>query len=205
MAGTRIPDPAPWEWTEPKHRAAALVAADELTDQGIADKVGVARSTFQNWKKHPEFKTRVQDIAAELGAAAERYAIGRRVRRLQRLDETRAKLLQVIRERALDPAVANQAGGKTGLVVRTYKAAGRTLVEEYQVDVALLRELRKTEEQAARELGQWADRKEVSGPGGGAIHTAGEVVVIEMPDSGRDGPAPEGPENEPDSARPGNS
>jgi class 3 adenylate cyclase len=40
-------------------------------------------------------------------------------------------------------------------------------VREYEVDVALLRELRAHEEQAARELGQWVDKVAPTSPDGG--------------------------------------
>ena len=52
----------------------------------------------------------------------------------------------------------------TGLVVEkeTFTASGiRT--SEWSVDTGLVREIRALHEQAAKELGQWVDRSEVSG------------------------------------------
>jgi hypothetical protein len=46
-------------------------------------------------------------------------------------------------------------GGATGLLTRKYKSI--------EVDVPLLREMRATEEQAAKELGQWAEPKSAAG------------------------------------------
>jgi hypothetical protein len=76
-----------------------------------------------------------------------------------------------------DPDVAGHPGGDTGLVVRQVKMIGSgaaaQLVEEYPVDVALLRaeldvmrELREHEKQAAQELGQWVDKVAPTDPDG---------------------------------------
>lgn len=43
------------------------------------------------------------------------------------------------------------------------------IVYEYELDTGLLKELREHEKQAAQELGQWTERKELSGPDGGPI------------------------------------
>ena len=51
--------------------------------------------------------------------------------------------------------------------MRTLKQLGRgdeaETVEEFRVDTGLLKELRETEKQAAQELGQWAEKHEVTG------------------------------------------
>ena len=62
----------------------------------------------------------------------------------------------------------NAPGGKTGLMSLDYKGkdADRAV---YKLDAALLKELRDLEREIAIELGQWAERREVSGPDGGAI------------------------------------
>jgi hypothetical protein len=63
---------------------------------------------------------------------------------------------QVIAERAADPEMQAVPGGKTGLLVRSTKGLGSgdnfTTVEEYEVDTALLKELREHELQAASEF-----------------------------------------------------
>jgi hypothetical protein len=56
------------------------------------------------------------------------------------------------------------AGGETGLLVRQIKlAASGATVEEFAVDTGLLKELRAHQEQAAKELGQWTEKREVTG------------------------------------------
>jgi len=63
------------------------------------------------------------------------------------------------------PEGVTAAGARTGLLVRTEKVIGSganaRIVQEYAVDTALLKELRETEIQAAKELGQWSERQEV--------------------------------------------
>jgi hypothetical protein len=60
-------------------------------------------------------------------------------------------------------------GGTTGLLVRTYKTLGsgesQRVVEEFTVDVALLKELREHEKQAAQELGHWIAKSDVTTQG----------------------------------------
>jgi hypothetical protein len=49
-------------------------------------------------------------------------------------------------------------GAATGMVVSTIKSIGSKLVKTHLVDIKLLEELRATEQQIARELGQWVDK-----------------------------------------------
>lgn len=80
--------------------------------------------------------------------------------------ETYDKLLQIVEESAVDPMLAGIPGGKTGLIMRNMKGIGKgkefRLVEQFQADTRLVKELRGVEEQIARELGQWQERIEVA-------------------------------------------
>jgi hypothetical protein len=148
----------PFRWSEAKAEAAALLAEDALTDEEIADRVGNTRMQLARWKRHPEFAARVARLADDLGAIAARQAIGRRARRVRALQERHEKMLAVIEARALEHA--GVPGGSTGLLVRTVRGIAGVAVDFYEVDTALLRELREHEKQAAQELGQWVERKE---------------------------------------------
>jgi hypothetical protein len=70
----------------------------------------------------------------------------------------------VIDERANDPELASIPGGRTGLLTKRQKGirngTGLQLIQQYEVDVPLLRELLEIEEQIARELGQRRDKYE---------------------------------------------
>jgi len=67
-------------------------------------------------------------------------------------------------------------GGATGVFAHGFKGVANIMVETWELDSALLAEirgidaeLRATEKQAAQELGQWTEKRELTGKGGGAI------------------------------------
>jgi hypothetical protein len=150
-----------------RERAAALLADGELTSEEVADKVGVNRWTLWSWRRHPEFAARVRQITERASEELERHAIARKLRRMAGYDRRWRALHQVIEERANDPALQGVPGGKTGLLVRAVKVIGSgesaREVVEYELDTALLKELRELEKQAAVEAGQWATKSEVRG------------------------------------------
>lgn len=153
----------PFRWKKPQEEAAALLAADELTDEEIGRRVGVSDRQMRTWKKHPEFAARIEELAREMGEVARRYAITRRARRLKGYDDRRERMLKLIEARAAEHAGA--PGGATGLLVMTTKSVGSgpgaQVVDEYAVDAALLKELRELEKQAAVEAGQWSEKAQV--------------------------------------------
>lgn len=146
-----------WSWTSAKHRAAALLAEDELTDDEVAADAGVIRRTLARWKLVPEFAARVRELAEELGEVARRYSIGKKSRRLANMDRRYRGMHRVIEERAADPDMRAVPGGASGLLVRTQKSLGsgpsQQVVDEYAVDTGLLREIRELEKRAAAEAG----------------------------------------------------
>lgn len=156
--------PARFTWNHQRTRAAVLLAEDELSDEQIAQRVGVCRRTLSYWKENPVFAAQVGDHIGQLQAAMLRYRVAKKRERIKVLDDLHTKMLTVIDERAED--LGDEApGGSTGLLVRQLKQIGygesaRT-VEEYAVDAGLVRELRAVHEQAAKELGQWVDKSEV--------------------------------------------
>jgi hypothetical protein len=179
--------PAPdscFEWDARRERAAALLAEGELTDVEIAAEVEVTDRTLRTWKKIPAFAARVKRLVAELGAVAQRKAIGRRARRLAALDDRWQRMKAVIAARA-DEMKDVPGGGSSGLLVKAVKSIGSgdnaREVEEYAVDAALLREMRELEKQAAQETGQWAEKVEHSGPEGGPVSFI-EVRLGKPPD-----------------------
>jgi hypothetical protein len=96
---------------------------------------------------------------------------------MQKVIESRAA------EMTLPDGTEEAAGGSTGLLVRTEKVIGTgdkaTKITEYAVDTALLKELRAHEQQAAQELGQWLEKKELSGPDGGPVQVDLSVLTDE--------------------------
>jgi len=74
-------------------------------------------------------------------------------------------------------------GYETGLLTRTLKQLGSgaavRIVEEFAVDTGLLAELRQMEQQAAKEVGQWVDRGEVTGKNGAPIQVQHSLDLAE--------------------------
>lgn len=135
-----------------------MIAADDLTHEQIAQQVGITRKTLWSWRQGAEFQKCVEGHQAIRLAAVRNRGIAVLEHRIDALDRRWRLMEQVIRARAADETMT-EAGHETGLLVRTYKVVGsgegaRT-VEEYQVDVGLLKEMREHEKQAAIELGQW--------------------------------------------------
>ncbi len=180
-------------WTATREKAARLVAEDTLSDQKIADECGISERQLARWKLHPVFRARVQEHVATWRERVMQQGIADRAARVASLNERWAQLKAVIAARAADPLYQRQPGGKTGLLARQVKlsATGRE-VDDFAVDVALLKELREHEKQAAQELGQWAEKREVSGPNGGPVIIS-EVVVNLPPDPSAE---PDSPDHE---------
>jgi hypothetical protein len=174
QTGAKIPFfGKPFRWTRRALQALTLVADDFENDRKIAALCGIAMSTLEQWKKHPEFKARVGELVRKMGARLEELAIAKKHRRVAALNRRWEKLHEVIEERAKDPATLRVAGGKTGLLVLTEKVIGTgakaARVKEVAVDTGLLSQLLTHEKQAARELGQWAAKTEVGGVGGAPV------------------------------------
>ena len=103
--------------TGQQEQAAALVAADSLTDDQICSRVGLkSRKTLWNWRQKPEFRARVEALRAELRELARKSGIAVKEHRLAALDRRHRLLEQVIEARAQE--YRDQApGSDTGLLV----------------------------------------------------------------------------------------
>lgn len=156
-----------FRWTKQRLTAAMLVAQDDLTDEQISARLGIARRTLDYWKVTPSFMERVQDNVAKIDERILSIGIAQKSKRVEAKHQRWMLMQQVIRERSEDPSVADVPGGKTGLVIRQLKSIGmgrnNQTVEEFVVDTGLLSELRAHEKEAAQELGQWTEKRELSG------------------------------------------
>lgn len=158
-----------FKWTPSREKAALLLSEDELTDEEIAEQVDIVRSTLSEWKLRKEFSARVQENIDEIRRRIRSRGIAiieNRVRHLQRRHDL---MNQVIAERGDSPEMQAVPGGRTGLLVHNVKAIGSgenaERVDLYEVDTGLLKELREHEQQAAKELGQWAEKHDMTSGG----------------------------------------
>lgn len=168
-----------------QHRAAILVAEDDLSDTAIAEAAGVSQRTLERWKRQPEFRTAVHEHIAVLATELERYSVARRDKRMAAYQSRWAKLHQLITARG-DALADEVAGGDTGLVTKEIEIGkDGTLIENYKTDTGLLTALLNLEKQAAMDAGQWAEKREITGE----VAHSGQVVFVlpqkdEPPDPG---------------------
>ena len=148
-------------WTKQRIEAARLLADDSLTDEQVADTLGLHRRTITSWKAVPEFAEKIAAIVAATEARILQTGIARKVNRVKALDRRWEGMKQVVAERAAAPEMQSIPGGKTGLLVikeaewvEVKQADGSSkavLVPlEVAVDTGLLKELRELEKQAAQ-------------------------------------------------------
>ena len=168
-------------WTAKHDEAVMLVAEDKLTDTTIAAQLGISKRTLELWKREALFGERFDAAVAEIRAALLKRGIARVDRRLARLDKTWLDLQSVIEQRAAEMR-GICPGGDTGLVVKREKPGGEFTITEYAVDTGLLSELRALEMQAAKELGQWVERKASDVTSGGKRLAAGPDLRGLSPD-----------------------
>ncbi len=158
-----------FKWTAQRERAVQLVADDALTDKEIAAELGIGWQTLEAWKRRTEFAGRVADTVGTLRASVLRYEIGKKHRRIAKLQKLIDRIEALIEARA--DAAAHGFYGKhelapgveTGLIVGKHvmSAKGDTRVQ-WQFDVALVKEYRAALEQAAHELGQLSEKLEIT-------------------------------------------
>jgi Helix-turn-helix of insertion element transposase len=159
-----------FKWTSKWLLAAQLLAESLFSKTEIAAKVGVSAVALGAWRKHPEFIAKVEELGNEFRTAVQAEGVAILSNRLAGYNDRWRKLNQVIQERARDAQMQGVPGGKTGMLAHTLKSIGAgefaTTIDVYEVDTGVLKELRSLEEQAARELGQWSDKTDITSKGG---------------------------------------
>lgn len=168
--------------------------AESLTDQQIAERVGVSRSTITRWKRDPEFNALMGDAEGDIKAAALRVPSAQIHNRIKSLDKLAGNILKAIDLRAATYAAiadspeeaARQVFGSetppwaaTGVYIAKKKisASGKT-VTDWELDRASIDAIDRIYQHIAKQLGQWSEKSEISGPDGVAL----TVVLAERAD-----------------------
>ena len=155
--------------------AATLGSGSNATSAYIAagySKNGAAQGAERLLRK-VEIKARIRGLISQVTEATLQAAIECRKHRIALYQDMLRRLWRIVQERGSDPAMIGITGGRSGFIVRQFKVLGvgasQKMVPEYVVDTALSRALRGVMEQAARELGQWTEKQELTGKDGGKL------------------------------------
>lgn len=151
-----------FSWSAKSEEAVELIVDDRLSNRKIAERIGVAQRTIERWKTNKEFSARVALHLEETRAAAMTHGIADRINRIRRLDR-HWRLMQTLIEERAEQTNTDVPGASTGLIVRKEKETKYGIEVDHAFDAALLAELRATEMQAAKELGQWVEKQSVDG------------------------------------------
>lgn len=150
-------------------------------------------TTLKHWSRTFGWQERLHDLAAqEARGAAEREVaavaelqvrgIASRENRIAAANDRWDRMKRVIDERAADPTMEKVPGGRTGLLVRTYKIVGTGpsayTVDEFAVDTGLLKEMRELEKEAAQEVGQWLEKIAPTDPTGTKEYGSSNLAAI---------------------------
>lgn len=152
-----------------------LAEVNKLLETTGSD-LDLTRDQLGSLRKKARVKYAKQIAAIEDDAITE--GLARRAARVAEKQERHGLLKQIIRERGAHESMMDAPGGSTGLLVRDYKAGSYQPV--YKLDAALLREMQELEKEIAIELGQRTEKRELSGPDGGAIPIAINEMLDKM-------------------------
>lgn len=177
-----------------KHKAAILLAEDDLTDRQIAALLGISRSTLSEWKQHPDFAAVRGNYEGEIIAEALKLPIAKKHQRIRELNDLNERYHQIISQRAETYAKAAQTPEEaarqvfgsatppwaaTGMYMAQQKiSAGGITVTDWVFDKALDSAIKETHKQAATELGQWEENLNVNHSG---LEEQEYVIVREIP------------------------
>jgi hypothetical protein len=156
--------------TKEQRKLLVAWAAEGFDLREINDRAGKYDPPFtveENQLKHVRARAakNFRALREEFERNALAEGLAKRAVRLREKMERHALLKQVTAERAGHVEMQDAPGGKTGLLALDYKGkdADRAV---YKLDAALLKEMRDLEREIAIELGQWTEKKELTGAGG---------------------------------------
>lgn len=161
-----------------REEAAQMVAEGRYELTQIAEKLGITRQGLHKLRRTPAFAARVDEISREFADAALKRALARKDYRITCLANRHSLLREVIEARAAAPDMQEIPGGHTGIMVRKPVTSKDGICGyEFVVDTGTLKELRAVEEQVAKELGQFVEKREVKAD---VIHSLKDATDDEL-------------------------
>jgi hypothetical protein len=128
-----------------------------------------------------KIQSRIAEIKNKIVAKIENKSIAVKENRVAVLEDISNRLRQVIAERAAAEDMIGIPGGTTGLLAHDQKGVGygpaSTVIDVYEVDTPLLKELREYQKQAAIEMGQWVEKGDITS-NGAPILSGADIVYI---------------------------
>lgn len=152
-------------------RGALMVAKGEKTRHQIAVELEISYQLLSGWiNDDPEFQAEVESIKAEIKQALIEQGIAAKAVRLEKYNRIVERIESVIDSRSKSCAAGLIAGGESGLIAHDVRLTrSGEPIDIGRFDGALVREFRETLKQAAIEVGDWSEKRELSGPHEGPI------------------------------------
>jgi hypothetical protein len=156
-------------WTAQRQECAMLIARGKMSWDKIAAEVGISRATIWLWYQQPDFRTRVDEHKAAFAAEIRSRALADTTGRLDSLYQLRERIMKILEEReARYDGKHDEPGMGSGLMnesvtIQTDDATHeRVIRREYRYESALARDLMALEKQIGQELGQFAEKTEIT-------------------------------------------
>lgn len=140
----------PWQWTRSRERAAVLLA-EGLDAQQVAQKLRVGKKLIERWTQQWEFRQRVEQNTVAFRERFLTQGLARKEARVAALTDVFERLGHAEVELSGEPQNKKVPVGTNGRVVCRPNSS---------------REMRATLKQISQELGQWGEKHELTGTDG---------------------------------------
>lgn len=181
---------APFDWDGKKETAAYLLGATSNSFREVAKSVDVSVDTMREWRRHPDFQTRVKEYEDEELDEVRRHSYARKSNRVRGMIKQIEDIDAVVQARSrqlvhgeLDDPETSMTGVYTGQIVVQKRALGTgefmEVTTDYTFDALMAKERRESMKHLAQELGQWVEKSEQTGEGTGVVQ-----IVFEDADVG---------------------
>lgn len=156
-----------WNWNTRLDRAAFYIAENKLSMTEIAEETKINKNKLKRYMTlNGEFVARVAQYQEQWMAQFKAVGFGNKNMRINVLDDILGKMIDITKQRAKKYCNRKQPGVNTGLMTRTVKAVGHgnktRIIRGWEFDNALVAEIKSTQVQIAKELGQWSEKVENS-------------------------------------------
>lgn len=141
-----------------------LACGEGMNNRQIGEKLGVSQAQVTVWLRDPAVKAAISQFYATLTEEVSRLPIANKAMRIRDMQAILDKQDVIIDDRA-KLYESNQAGGRSGLIVKQVKTIGSGKdaydVAEWVYDTALVKDRLALYKQAAQELGQFSEKSTV--------------------------------------------